>query len=100
VRRSARVRQALGVDQHEDPVLRRRTQVLRLTSLGQRFGYACFAMAMVLFFVGLVAQFPQWTVTTIVVLIVGGSVVLLPSIIFSYAAKAADKEDRGEPFGY
>lgn len=92
--------QALEVDQHEDPVLRRRTQVLRLTSLGQRFGYVCFALAIVVFFVGLVAQFPQWIVTTIVVLMVGGSVVLLPSIIFSYAAKAADKEDRGEPFGY
>jgi hypothetical protein len=92
--------QSLGVDQHDDPVLRRRTQVLRLTALGQRLGYTCFALAMVLFFVGLIAQFPRWTVTTIVVLMVGGSVVLLPSIIFSYAAKAADKEDRGEPFSY
>ena len=79
-----------------DPVLRRRGQVLRLTSLGQRFGYACFALAMVLFFVGLVAQFPQWLVNTIVVLMVAGSIVLLPAIIFSYAAKAADEEERGE----
>lgn len=83
-----------------DPVLRHRAQVLRLTSMGQRVGYACFGAAMVLFFVGLVAQFPAWILTTIVVLMVVGSIVLLPSIILSYAAKAADKEDRGEPFGY
>ena len=75
-------------------MLRRRAQVLQLTSAGQRFGYACFGLSMVLFFVGLVAQFPQWIVTAIVVLMVVGSVVLLPAIVFSYAAKAADKEER------
>ncbi len=83
-----------------DPVLIRRAQVLRWTSAGQRFGYACFALSMVLFFIGLMAQFPGWIVTTIVTLIVFGSVVLLPAIIFSHAAKAADKEDRGESSGY
>jgi hypothetical protein len=91
----------VGVSPPEtDPVLRHRAQVLHWTSIGQRFGYACFAGAMVLFFIGLVAQFPAWLVTTIITLMVAGSVVLLPSIILSYAAKAADKEDRGEPFGY
>ena len=89
------------MDQPEtDPVLRRRAQVLRLTSAGQRFGYLCFAGATVLFFVGLVVQFPGWLVTAVVVPLVAGSVVLLPSIIFSYAAKAADKEERGENFTY
>lgn len=87
-------------DPETDPVLRHRAQVLHWTSIGQRIGYACFGAAMVLFFVGLVAQFPAWLVTTIVALMVAGSIVLLPSIILSYAAKAADKEDRGEPFGY
>lgn len=76
-----------------DPVLRRRAQVLRLTSAGQRFGYACFGLAMLLFFVALIAQFPQWLVTVIVALMVAGSIVLLPAIIFSYAAKAAATED-------
>ncbi|MGI9578637.1 MAG: hypothetical protein ACR2OH_10585 [Microthrixaceae bacterium] len=84
----------------DDPVLRRRAQVLKLTSAGQRFGYSCFAAAMVLFFVALIAQFPQWLVTIIVVLMVAGSIVLLPAIIFSYAAKAAAKEELGEGSGY
>lgn len=83
-----------------DPVLERRARLLRLTAVGQRFGYACFGLAMVLFVVALATQLPEWMVSAIVVLMVAGSVVLLPSIILSYGAKAADKEDRGEPFGY
>lgn len=83
-----------------DPVLERRATVLRLTAAGQRFGYACFALATVLFFVGLATQLPTGIVTAIVVLLVAGSVVLLPAIVLSYGAKAADKEDRGEPFSY
>jgi len=54
----------------------------------------------VLFVVALLTQLPSWLVTSIVVLMVAGSVVLLPAIILSYGAKAADKEDRGEPFSY
>ncbi len=83
-----------------DPVAQRRARLLRLTSAGQRFGYACFALAMVLFVIALVAQLPTWLVTTIVVLMAAGSIVLLPAIILSYGAKAAEKDERGEPFGY
>lgn len=83
-----------------DPVLERRARLLRLTTVGQRFGYGCFGLAMVLFVIALATQLPSWLVSTIVVLMVVGSVVLLPAIILSYGAKAADREDRGEPFGY
>ena len=83
-----------------DPVLLRRRRLLRLTGAAQRTGYACFALAMVLFVVALVTQLPSWLVTTIIVLLIVGSIVLLPAIILSYGAKAADKEDRGEPFTY
>lgn len=83
-----------------DPVLERRAKLLRMTKLGQRFGYGCFGLAMVLFVIALATQLPTWLVTSIMVLLVAGSVVLLPAIILSYGAKAADKEDRGEPFSY
>jgi uncharacterized membrane protein len=83
-----------------DPVLVRRAQVLRWCDIGQRFGYLCFGLAVVLFVVGFIAQFPAWLVSTIVGLMVVGSIVLLPAIILGYAAKAADKEDRGEPSGH
>jgi uncharacterized membrane protein len=91
---------AAGPTPDDDPVLVRRAQVLRWCDLGQRIGYLCFGLAVVLFVVGFIAQFPAWLVTTIVGLMVAGSIVLLPAIILGYAAKAADKEDRGEPFGY
>lgn len=83
-----------------DPVLLRRAQVLEWCDRGQKAGYACFGLAMVVFFVGFVVQFRPWIVTTIVALLALGSIVFIPAVIFGYAAKAADKEDRGEKFGY
>ena len=84
----------------DDPVLQRRAQVLAWCDRGQRTGYACFGLAMVVFVVGFVVQFRPWIVTTIVALLALGSIVFIPAVIFGYAAKAADKEDRGEKFGY
>ncbi len=84
----------------DDPILIRRAKLLRLTTIGQRVGYTCFGLAMVFFMVALITQLPSWLVTSIVVLLVAGSIVLLPAIILSYGIKAADKEDRGEPFTY
>lgn len=84
----------------EDPVLVRRAQIRRWSELGQRVGYLCFGLGVLLFVVAFALQFPVWLVVTIVVVFVFGSSVLLPGIIFGYAAKAADAEDRGERFGY
>ena len=78
----------------------RRTAILRWCDLGQRFGYLCFGGAVLLFVVGFVVQFPAWLVDVIIGLMVVGSIVLLPAIILGYAAKAADKEERGEPSRY
>lgn len=83
-----------------DPVLVRRAAIIRWSDLGQRVAYLCFGLSVVVFVVAFIAQFPAWTVTTIVGLLVVGSVLFIPAVIFSYAAKAADKEDRGEKFGY
>jgi len=46
-----------------DPVLRRRAQIARLVSIGQRVGYSLFALAVVAFGVGFAAGFT----TTVVV---------------------------------
>lgn len=83
-----------------DPVLARRERIRRLCDLGQRVGYSCFALAVVLFVVAFIAQFPSWLVTVIIAAMVVGSLVLAPAIVFSYGVKAADAEDRGEKFGY
>ena len=84
----------------EDPVTLRRQRILKLTDAGQKIGYGCFGVALLLFFVGLFTGFPSWTLNPIVVLLVVGSVVLCPAIIFTYAAKAAQSEDDGKPFTY
>lgn len=84
----------------DDPVLARRERIRRLAELGQRIGYSCFALAVVLFVVAFIVQFPAWLVTIIIAAMVVGSLVLAPSIVFAYGVKAADAEDRGEKFGY
>jgi hypothetical protein len=77
-----------------DPVLRRRARVAQLTTIGQRIGYGLFAVAVVAFFVGLAEGFPQDVIDLIIVTMAVGSLVLAPSIVFAYAVKAADRDDR------
>ncbi len=83
-----------------DPVLERRERIRKLCELGSKIGYSCFAVAMLLFVVAFIADFPSWIVTVIIAAMVLGSVTLLPAIVFGYGVKAADAEDRGEKFGY
>ena len=83
-----------------DPVLVRRAAVLHWSELGQRVAYLCFGLAVVVFVVAFIAQFPPWTVVVIVGLMAVGSVLFIPAVIFNYAAKAAEKEEQGEGSGY
>lgn len=78
----------------DDPVRVLREQYRRLADLGQKVGYALFALAVVVFVVGFLAGFSSWVVFIIVGSLLLGSVVLLPSIIVGYAVKAADREER------
>lgn len=77
-----------------DPVRERRAQIAKLVEVGQRVGYALFGVAMVTFVVGFLAGFDGIVGPVIVGSIVIGSVVLAPSIVFGYAVKAAEREDR------
>lgn len=79
---------------NEDPILRKRARIARLSDLGQRVGYALFGVAIVLFVVGFVAGYSDVLVTLIVGSLGIGSLVLAPSIVFGYAVKAAEREDR------
>jgi hypothetical protein len=81
-------------DPQDDPVLARRAQIATWVSLGQRVGYALFAVAMLAFFVGLVLDFTSGLVTLIMFSIVVGSLILAPAIVFGYGVKAAEREDR------
>jgi len=77
-----------------DPVRARRARIAVLVAWGLRVGYGLFALAVVLFFVGLVAGYGETLVTVIVTTMVVGSIVLAPAIVFNYAVKAAEKDDR------
>lgn len=77
-----------------DPVLERRRRIARLVALGSRAGYGLFGLAIVLFLVGLVTGYGDGIGTAIIAAIVVGSVVLAPAIVFGYAVRAAEREDR------
>lgn len=77
-----------------DPVLARRARIARAVSLGQRVGYGLFGLAIAVFFAGLVVGWSGALTALIVATLVVGSAVLAPSIVFGYAVRAAEREDR------
>lgn len=79
---------------NDDPVLARRARIVKLTALGQRVGYGLFGLAIVLFIVGFVGGYSDLIVVMIVASLGVGSAVLAPAIVFGYAVKAAEREDR------
>jgi hypothetical protein len=78
----------------EDPVLVRRARIARLVEVGQRMGYGLFGLALLLFVVGAVTGFTGALTGGIVACLLVGSAVLAPAIVFGYAVKAAEREDR------
>ena len=79
---------------NNDPVRARRARIDRASRLGQRVGYGCYALAVVVFFVGFATEYSTALVILIVTALALGSITLLPSIILGYAVKAAEREDR------
>lgn len=77
-----------------DPVRAKRARIARLVALGNRVGYGLFGVAIVTFFVGLLTDFGGIVTPLIVACLVIGSIVLAPAIVFGYAVKAAEREDR------
>ena len=78
----------------DDPILRRREQALRLANAGQRTGYLLLLVAMVAFVGGIFVGLNDVITTMVVVCLAVAAVVLGPSIILGYAAKAAEREER------
>jgi len=78
----------------DDPIRVQRAKWAKAASLGQRVGYLLFLVAIVAFFIGLVAGWAGTFTTVIVVCLLAGSVLLAPAIVVGYAVKAAEREDR------
>jgi hypothetical protein len=79
----------------DDPVMVRRRRIAVLVKVGKRIGYSALLVAIVVFFVGLAANFPAWTVDVIVAALVVSIVVLPAPIVFGYGIRAAEREERG-----
>jgi len=79
----------------EDPVVAQRRRIGHWVTLGKRVGYTALLVAIVVFFVGLAAGFPAWTVDVIVVALVISIVVLPAPIVVGYGIRAAEREERG-----
>ena len=77
-----------------DPVRARRARIARFVEVGQRLGYGLFLVAIVAFGIGFVSGFDGLVGPLIIAALVVGSIVLAPAIVFGYAVKAAEREDR------
>ncbi|MEY2425485.1 MAG: hypothetical protein QOI61_1057 [Actinomycetota bacterium] len=84
----------------DDPILHRRSQALQLANTGQRVGYLLLGVAMVTFGIGLAVGLTDTFTTVIVICMALAAVVLGPSIILGYAAKAAEREERTGKTGH
>lgn len=77
-----------------DPVRERRARIARFVDAGQRVGYSLFGLAVAAFGFGFLWGFDGLPATVVVASLVVGSIVLAPAIVFGYAVKAAEREDR------
>lgn len=77
-----------------DPVLAKRARIARLVEVGQRVGYGLFGLAIVAFTWGFATEWNDTFTIVVIGALLVGSVVLAPAIVFGYAVKAADREDR------
>jgi len=77
-----------------DPVLERRARIARLVVVGKRVGYGLYVVAVLGFVAGLVAGYTDGLTALVVGSLVVGSIVLAPAIVFGYAVRAAERDDR------
>ncbi len=78
----------------DDPVLARRARIARMVSVAKRIGYLALGVAIVAFFIAIIAGFPTWAVTVSVVGLIAACIVLPLPIVFGYGVRAAEREDR------
>lgn len=79
-----------------DPVRVERAKIANLVSKGMRAGTALYVLASTIFFIGFATGFTRPQTITIVVLLVIGSMLLAPAMVFNYGVKAANRADRDD----
>jgi hypothetical protein len=76
-----------------DPVVVRRAKVAAFVTLTKRLGYAALLAAIVAFVVGVIADFPSWTVSVSIVGLIASTVILPIPIVLGYGIRKAERED-------
>ena len=76
-----------------DPVLVRRAQMARLSTLGMRVGYGFLLLAIIAFVIALMTELAGWAVTLTIVGMLGAAIALPPSIVIDYGVKKAAREE-------
>jgi hypothetical protein len=77
-----------------DPVLVQRAKVADLVSKGLRLGTALYVVASVVFFIGFMTGWTKTMTVMVTVLLLTGSALLAPALVFKYGVKAANRADR------
>ena len=77
-----------------DPVRARRARWARAAAIGQRAGYAAFAVAVLAFAVGATTGLSDMVVVVVISALAVGSILLAPAIVLGYAVRAAERDDR------
>ena len=77
-----------------DPVRVRRQQVAKWSLIANRVGYLLYAGTITCFVLAFAIGFNPAMVSIMTAGLVGGSILLAPSIVLGYAVKAAEREDR------
>lgn len=75
-------------------MLQKRQQWATAISIGLKGGALCYLGSIVFFFWGVIAEPTELTVLITTVLLLIGSVLLAPAMVFHYALKAAERADR------
>jgi hypothetical protein len=68
-----------------------------MAAVGKCIGYAALAVAIVAFFLGVLTDFPSWTVAVSVGGLVASCIVLPVPIVVAYGVRAAARHDRESP---
>ena len=77
----------------EDPIIVQRALIRSRANMGQRVGYAAYAVATIAFFIGLATVFSGPLVTFIVGLLIVGSIILAIAIQVGYAIRGAERHE-------
>lgn len=86
------------IDPALDEVRIRRAVIAKWTLLANRVGYLFLALSMALFIIAFALGFNSVMATLVIISLVIGCILLLPSIILGYAVKAAERDDRERGF--